>query len=275
MTNHQAGPAENRTMTRRVALAGAAGLAAAATLGSTASAQAATGSSSKAQPTVVLVHGAWADGSSWSKVIERLQRRGIAPIAVQLPLQGVASDAAVVTRNITDIGGPVLLVGHSYGGAVITAAGAGNDAVKGLVYVAAFAPDAGESVGALIGRFPPTPALSVIGADSVGELTLNRTAYPTVFAPDVPMHEARVMAATQGPLNAAAINEVQTGTPAWRQLPTWYQVSANDKVINPDLERFLAARMGADTITLPTSHASLVSRPDAIADLITLATNMT
>lgn len=219
-------------------------------------------------PAVVLVHGAFVDGSSWSGVVLALQRAGMRVVAVQLDLDSIAEDAETVQRAIVQVGGPVILVGHSYGGAVVTAAGQDNPAVKALVYAAAFAPDEGETLGELSGRFPPTPVLKSLVPDSSGRLIIDRAAFPAVFAPDVPRHRARVLAAVQGSVSGATFAEPLTGVPAWRQVPTWFQVSALDQVVHPDLQRFFAARMIAKTSTLSTGHASPVSRPRQIAGLI-------
>jgi len=219
---------------------------------------------------VLLVHGAFADGSSWADVTARLQHDGYTVRAVQLPLQSLAGDAAIVRREIERIGRPVVVAGHSYGGAVIGEAAAGESTVTGLVYAAAYALDAGESLGALNASFPATPLLGALVFDSAGSATIEPEAFTRLFAPDVPARQARVLAAAQGPISGAIFG-TPAGAPAWRAIPSWYQVSTEDQVINPELQRFVAARMGAQVIELPASHASPVSRSRELAALIETA----
>jgi len=219
---------------------------------------------------VVLVHGAWADGSSWSGVIERLQRDGYTVRAVQLPLQSLAGDAAVVRGEIERIGRPVVVAGHSYGGAVIGEAASGASNVIGLVYAAAFALDQGETLLGLSSSFPATPILGALAFDSQGNATVEPGAFAQLFAPDLPPRQARMLAAVQKPISGGIFG-TPGGAPAWRSIPSWYQVSTEDQVISPELERFVAARMNARVIELPSSHASPVSRPGALAELIEAA----
>ena len=219
---------------------------------------------------VVLVHGAWADGSSWSDVIAQLQRDGYTVRAVQLPLQSLAGDAAIVRREIERVGRPVVVAGHSYGGAVITEAATGAGNVIGLVYAAGYALDQGETLLSLNERFPATPILGALVFDGQGSATVEPAAFAQLFAPDLPQRQARVLAATQTPI-AGAIFGTPAGAPAWRDVPAWYQISTEDQVIHPELQRFVAARMNAEVIELPASHASPVSRPRAIAALIETA----
>jgi pimeloyl-ACP methyl ester carboxylesterase len=217
---------------------------------------------------VVLVHGLFADGSSWIDVIPYLQRAGLNVTSVQNPLTSLADDVAATRRVLALQDGPTVLVGHSYAGMVISETG--NDpTVSALVYVAARAPDAGEDWGALVAKYPKPPASAgVIKKD--GFFWLNEDAFLRDFAGDVEPSKARALYAVQG-RGADALSNAKTTTAAWRVKPTWYQVSAEDRTINPDLERFLAKRMHATTIELDSSHVSLVSHPKEIADLILLA----
>ena len=217
---------------------------------------------------VLLVHGAWADGSSWAGVIPLLRERGHTVVAVQLALNSLADDVAHVQQILTDrVQGPTVLVGHSYGGAVISGAADGQANAVALVYASAFAPDAGESLGELNGRYPPAPLGNHLQPDSRGKLWIDPAKYNEVFCQDVDAMQAGVMAAAQGPLAGAIFGE-QAGPAAWHTVPSWYCVSTNDRAIAPDLERFFAVRMGAATIEVASSHASPVSHPREIAELI-------
>ena len=218
---------------------------------------------------IVLVHGAWADGSSWSKVIPTLKDAGHRVIAVQLPLNSLADDVATVNRAIELVGGPVLLVGHSYGGFVITNAGYNNQNVTGLVYVAAFAPDEGQSISNFVDPAMLPPGFFIF--DSGGFAYINPEMFHEAFVQDVNTTEADIMAIVQKPAHQSILAE-PSGPPAWRQLPTWYQVSESDHIIPPDAQRQFAAQMNATTISVNASHASLVSHPDEIAGLILNAT---
>lgn len=231
------------------------------------------------RPVIVLVHGAWADGSSWAGVIARLADEGYTVVAPAVGLGSLSADVAAVRKFIADIGAPALVVGHSYGGAVISGAASGLANVVGLVYAAAFAPDSGESLLSLTGQFDqqygPVPAAQFYRPDGPFDadhpqtlIYLDRANFAAVFAQDVERERAAVMAATQRPIALASFVEPLGVAPAWRQLPTWYQISADDRMISPDGERLMAARMGATTIELPSSHASPVAHPRAIARLI-------
>lgn len=231
-------------------------------------------------PNVLLVHGAWADGSSWNKVIERLFDRGFATVvASQLPLRGFAEDVAVVTRDLDALTGPTILVGHSYGGAVISQAGSGRDDVTGLVFVAAYAPTAGQSAFQINQEFGPgLPSgadLVNIGADDVPDLIIARDRYHADFAADADPREAALLAATQKPTSVLSLTGSGTATPAWAELRdnTWYQISELDAMIPPDLETKMAYQVATDDhiVSLATGHASMITEPDAIADLITRA----
>jgi pimeloyl-ACP methyl ester carboxylesterase len=217
-------------------------------------------------PSVVIVHGAFADGSDFAKVIALLQARGLHVTAVQNGLDSLSGDVAAARRAIANQPGKVVLVGHSWGGQVITEAG-NDDKVAGLVYVAAFAPSAGEAVGDLGKEFPTPPGITKLVADKQGYLSLPPAALAEDFAQDVPAAQAAVMAATQGPINSKAFGE-KVSAAAWTTRPSWYIVSANDRMIAPDLERAMAKKIGATTTTLPTSHVPQQSRPADVANVI-------
>jgi pimeloyl-ACP methyl ester carboxylesterase len=219
---------------------------------------------------IVLVHGGWADGSSWDKVIPILEKAGHRVIAVQMPLNSPADDIATVKRAIDLIGGPVTLVGHSYGGFVITNAAYNNPNVTGLVYIAAFAPDEGQSLSNFVDakKFPQ----GFLVLDSAGFSYINPAMFHDMFAQDVDQAEADIMAVAQKPFKASTFGE-KSGPPAWKQLPTWYQISENDHMIPPDAQRLFAKQMNATTLSINgASHASYVSHPDQIAQLILNAT---
>ena len=217
---------------------------------------------------VVLVHGLYADGSSWIDVIPYLQRAGLNVTAVENPLSSLADDVAATRRVLALQDGPTVLVGHSFAGTIISEAG-DDPKVSALVYVAARAPDAGEDFGALASKFPKPPASAgVVRKD--GFFWLGEEAFLRDFAGDVEPSKARALYAVQG-RGADALPNTKTTIAAWRTKPTWYQVSAEDRTINPDLERFLAKRMNATTIELNSSHVSLISHPKEVADLILLA----
>jgi pimeloyl-ACP methyl ester carboxylesterase len=219
---------------------------------------------------VVLVHGAFADGSSWNKVIPILEAEGFAVTAVQNPLKSLADDVATTKRVIEDQEGDVVLVGHSYGGAVIAEAAANNPKVKALVYVAAFAPDAGETLGGLGEKYPATPLATALAPDSAGFLHIDRSKFHEVFAHDLSEDEAALLAATQKPVAAAIFGEAAKAA-AWKTIPSWYVVSTQDKAINPDLERFMAKRMNAQTTEINASHVGFISQPKAVAKIIKTA----
>jgi pimeloyl-ACP methyl ester carboxylesterase len=225
---------------------------------------------SATKPSIVLVHGAFADATGWQKVIPLLEEKGFSVVAVQNPLKSIADDVATTKRMIAAQTGDVILVGHSYGGVVISGAGAGEPKVKALVYVAAFAPDAGEKIGELIGSFPPTPLGTALVPDSAGYLYIDRAKFHEVFAQDVSKGEAAVMAATQKPVAGSSFGEPLAAA-AWNTVPSWYVVSKQDHAINPDLERFFAKRMKAITSELDASHVSFISQPAEIAKVIEAA----
>ncbi|MGC2309422.1 MAG: alpha/beta hydrolase [Nitrososphaeraceae archaeon] len=218
---------------------------------------------------IVLVHGGWADGSGWNKQIPILRDAGHKVIAVQLPTQSLSEDVETVKRAINYIGGPVTLVGHSYGGAVITNAAHNNPNVTGLVYIAAFAPDEGQALGDFVNptNFPKELFLM----DSGGFIYLNPEIFRENFAQDVTPDEADLMAIVQKPFNQSNF-VAKSGPPAWKELPTWYQISDADHMIPPDVQRTFAQQMNATTLNLNASHASYVSHPNEIADFILNAT---
>jgi pimeloyl-ACP methyl ester carboxylesterase len=226
--------------------------------------------SSKSETAVILIHGAWADGSSWSAVIEQLQAEGYKVTAPQFPLTSLADDVARLRQVLALHDGPTVLVGHSYGGQIMTALGADAPNVVGLVYIAAFGLDEGESVGALLAQGPPTPALTHQVLDEKDFVWLSEDDFVHHFAADVDPVEARVRYAVQQPLAAAAFDEVM-GAPAWRSLPSWYLVATDDEALPPDAERQFATRMGATVIEVPSGHLAMVSHPGDVAKLIVSA----
>lgn len=214
---------------------------------------------------VVLVHGLYADGSCWSEVIARLQARGLSAMAVQNPLTDLRAAVDATQRVLDWQQGPTVLVGHSFAGMIVSEAGV-NPKVSALVYVAARAPDAGEEYAALAARFPAPPASAgIVWSGDYGRLS--EEAFLRDFAGDLPPEEARVLYAVQAPFKRSLMDD-KTTQAAWRSKPSWYAVSTEDRTINPDLERFMAKRMGAKTIEVKASHLSLISQPDAIANLI-------
>ncbi len=220
---------------------------------------------------IVLVHGADADGSSWSKVIPMLQDAGHSVVAVQLPLTSITDDAATARRAIDKFDAPVVVVGHSFGGVVISQAAHNAPNVSALVYVAAFAPDANESAADLVGRFPALESAKYIVVDKNGFFAFPQDQFPRLFAQDIDPLEARVMAAVQGPADAARF-AFKSGAPAWREHPSWYVVAEADGIIHPDLERWMAQRIDAKTTSVPgASHAVMVSRPREVAGVILAA----
>jgi pimeloyl-ACP methyl ester carboxylesterase len=219
------------------------------------------------RPNIVLVHGAWADGSSWTGVIERLQDAGFSVRAPQFPLTSLADDVARLRQVLAFQDGPTVVVGHSYGGQIMTALGTDAPNVVGLVYVAAFGLDEGESLGALLSQGPVTPSLAHIFTDQRGFVWLTEEDFVGHFAADVDRKRAHAMWAVQQALAGSAFTDVM-GVPAWKSLPTWYLVAKDDEAIPPDAERQFATRMGATTVEVPASHVAMVSHPDDVAGLI-------
>lgn len=222
-----------------------------------------------ASPTVVLVHGAFADGSGWDKVIALLQAKGLKVVAVQNPLTSLADDVAA-TRRVLDVQtGPVVLVGHSWGGVVISEIGI-HERVKSLVYVSAFAPSEGQSVGELGKGYPTPPGLGALVEDKEGFLSLSPEGVAKHFAQDLPTAQTRLMAATQGPIRAAAFDEKVTAA-AWRTKPSWFVVSEQDHMIDPGLQRAMAQKISAHVVSVPTSHVPQLSKPQQVAKAIVAA----
>jgi pimeloyl-ACP methyl ester carboxylesterase len=222
------------------------------------------------KPNIVLVHGAWADGSCWSEVVRQLQADGYHVISPQFPMSSLAADVARLREVLRFQTGPTLIVGHSYGGQIMTALATDAPNAVGLIYIAAFGLDEGESLGALLSQGPVTPALVHMFTDEQGYTWLSEDDFVNHFAADVEPERARVLHAAQQALAAAAFNDVM-GVPAWKALPSWYLVASNDEAIPPDAERQFAARMNAVTVEIPSSHVAMVSHPSDVASLIKTA----
>jgi pimeloyl-ACP methyl ester carboxylesterase len=218
---------------------------------------------------ILFVHGAWANSSAWEKVLPLIDAAGLTGTAVSLSLTSLTDDVATVKRAITLFDGPVLLVGHSYGGAVITEAGS-DPKVAGLVYVAAFAPDVGESAASLGAGGPPTRLLEVVRPDEQHFFKLTREGVDEVFAQDLTAAERALIFATQNPLAGAALGGEVTA-PAWKEKPSWYLLASEDHTIHPELQKKMAARIEATTVTVAASHVAMLSQPDAVAKLIVQA----
>jgi len=223
------------------------------------------------RPNIILVHGAWADGSSWSAVIEQLQANGYKVTAPQFPLTSLADDVARLRQVLALQDGPTLLVGHSYGGQIITALGTDAPKVAGLGYIAAFGLDEGESLGALLSKGPTPAALVHQFVDKRGFVWLSEEDFVNHFAADVDPVKARVMYAVQQPLAATAFNQVM-GVPAWKSLPSWYLIATDDQALPPAAQRLFAKRMGATVIEIPSSHVAMVSHPRDVVRLTETAT---
>jgi pimeloyl-ACP methyl ester carboxylesterase len=222
------------------------------------------------RPNIVLVHGAWADGSSWSAVIERLQADGYTVTAPQFPMAALVDDVARLRQVLARQNGPTIVAGHSYGGQIMTALGTHAPNVVGLVYIAAFGLDEGESIGALLAQGPPTPAIAHLDVDQQGFAWLPEDDFVNHFAADVDPVKAKVIHAVQQPLASSALGEVMT-VPAWKSLPTWYMVAEGDQAIPPVAERLFAQRMGATTVEVATNHVAMVSHPEGVVQLVKTA----
>lgn len=219
-----------------------------------------------AKPAIVLIHGAFADASGWDAVIRVLQGKGYEVSAVQNPLSSYEADIETTKRLIDAQTGPTVVVAHSYGGAVMTAAAAGNSNVKALVYLAAFANDVNEPLGGLLEKYP-SKALPTFRPDAAGMLTIDRAKFHEIFAQDLPLAQTNVMAVTQKPLSSSAF-KATTPVAAWRNIPSWFVVAQQDNVINPDLERFFAKRMGATTTEINSSHVVFMSHAKEVVAVI-------
>jgi pimeloyl-ACP methyl ester carboxylesterase len=226
-----------------------------------------------ARPTIVLVHGAFADGSSFERLIPLLQNRGYTVVAAQNPLSSLADDIANTKRVLANQKGPVVLVGHSYGGIVISGAAAGNPNVKALVYLAAFAPEANEPVGPLTKKYP-SALDAALRPDAAGYLYIACDQVHNVFAADLPEKAAPVVCAVQKPVHSSVF-AATIPSPAWKTIPSWYLVSRDDHALNPDLERFYAKRMKATTSEIAASHVAFISHPDVVARLVEQAATAT
>ena len=219
---------------------------------------------------IVLVHGAWTDGSSWNRVIPLLLDQGHNVAAAQIPLTSLADDVAVVRRVLMLQHGPVILVGHSYGGMVISEAALASSQVAGLVYISAFAPEQGETLGELSARNPASAGPLPLRFNDPGFVWIDPAVFPQVFAHDIEPAQARIMAAVQKPIAAKIFGE-KPGMPAWKSLPSWYLISEGDRILSPDTQRFMANRIRATTSAVTGSHAALVSHAIEAAQLISAA----
>ena len=223
------------------------------------------------RPNIILVHGAWAEGSSWSSVIERLQADDYHVTAPQFPLTSLADDVARLRHVLALQDGPTVIVGHSYGGQIMTALGTDAPNVVGLIYIAAFGIDEGESLGRLLSQGPPPPALAHQFIDDEDFVWLTEDDFVNHFAGDVDPVKAKVLYAVQQPLAASAFNDEMT-VPAWKSLPSWYLVSQHDQALPPDVQRMVATRMNATTIEVPSGHLAMVSDPADVVRLTETAT---
>jgi len=225
------------------------------------------------KPVIALIHGAWSDGTYWQEVIPRLESAGYPVIAIQNPLTSLADDVATTKRVIDAQTGPVIAVGHSYGGAVMTGAAAGNPNVKALVFIAAAAPEIGEPINALLAKYPTELGTALV-PDAAGFVYLDRGKFRDIFARDVDPTTAQVMAAAQKPV-ASGVFEQSLKAVAWKTIPSWYLVASDDQTFSPKMERFLAERMGATTVEIKSSHVPFISHPNEVFGLIDAAARAT
>ncbi|GAA2697689.1 alpha/beta fold hydrolase [Actinoplanes palleronii] len=256
---------------RRTALAAITAVALSVTVAASADAST-THHSTSVKPTIVLVHGAWADGSSWAGVTERLEAAGYAVIVFANPLRGVTADSAALKAYLDHLTGPIVLAGHSYGGMLITNAASGDPDVTSLVYVDAFVPRQGDTVNGLTGESPGSALGDRTVFDQVGaDLYIKQTAFPAIFAGGVPARTAARLAAGQRPLSGAALGEPSPNTPAYTTIPAWDVIGTADRVIPPAEQELMAARAGARVVRIKAPHLSMVSNPAAITAVITAA----
>ncbi len=229
----------------------------------------AQGGSKEEEPVrnIVLVHGAWADGSSWSAVIQRLQAKGYNVISPQFPLTSLSDDVARLRQVLNALTGPTIVVGQSYGGEIMTGLGTDAPNVVGLVYICAWAPDTGDSILSLAAPYPLSPALTELRVDAEGFAWITQENFLNYFAPDVNPPQANIMYAVQQPFHTSIFGHPMD-TPAWRTIPSWYLVTTEDQMIPPDLQRFMAQRMGATTEEIRASHVPMVSHPNEVTQLI-------
>ncbi|CAI7975911.1 Secreted protein [Frankia sp. Hr75.2] len=266
------------TTTRRTLLAGSAAVATGTTAGAVlgaSAAQARTQPDGRQKPTVVLVHGAFADASGWNDVAARLIRDGYPVIAPANPLRGVAADSSYLASILATLSGPLVLAAHSYGGIVVTNAATGNANVKALVYVAAFVPDQGETLLGLQTKYPGSKlnetALDLRPHSAGADEYIKKEVFRDVFAGDVPRATTDLMWAGQRPSDVRTLQE-PSGAPAWKTVPSWYLVARNDNVLPAAAQRFMARRAGARTVEVGASHVAMIVQPAATADLIRRAT---
>jgi len=219
------------------------------------------------KPNIVLVHGAWADGSSWSAVIQRLQAKGYNVVSPQFPLTSLSDDVARLRQVLNALTGPTIVVGQSYGGEIMTGLGTDAPNVVGLVYICAWAPDTGDSILSLAAPYPLSPALTELRIDAEGFSWITQENFLNYFAPDVNPPQANIMYAVQQPFHTGVFG-YPMGTPAWKTIPSWYLVTTEDQMIPPDLQRFMAQRMGATTEEFSASHVPMVSHPNKVTQLI-------
>jgi len=220
---------------------------------------------SKTAPTFVLVHGAWADGTSWHKVIEALEAAGVKAIAAPIPLTSVSDDIRALDRCLARIGGPIVLAAHAYAGAVIS--GTRNERVKGLVFVAALAPDEGETVGEVFGRGKPHPKAPQLAPDADGFIWMPESGFAAAFAQNATPKESALFAAVQRPINAACLEE-KASLPLWKTVPSWYLLAEQDRMINPETQNFMAQRMKATLRRLDVDHTPIATAPDHVVGLL-------
>lgn len=224
-----------------------------------------------ALPNVVLVHGGWADGASWSGVIQRLQAKGYNVIAPNFALADVQEDATQLRQILSSLTGPTIVAGQSYGGEIMTALGTDAPNVVGLVYICAWAPDTGDSIVSLAEPYTLSPALTELRVDAQGFSWITQENFRDYFAADVDPVQANIMYATQNPFSTNVFGAALQGEPAWKTLPSWYLLTSNDQMIAPELQRFMAERMGATVVEIASSHVPMVSHPEEVTDLIETA----